>query len=177
MRLSLIALILLTLFTACKQENTCEGWPSGFACYEIINGDKKEYCTTPLLKGWNLISRSNSAEYALELTIQQGYHHLYVSGERKGFFKSGMEYDLNAYNEGNYYPNVFGIAVDQQWFNSSSGLYWYATSGHLTITDADSVAGKISLYAEYTLQSGSDTNDMRSYIVEMENCTVNFNPR
>lgn len=165
------------MIISCKEDLACEGWPDGFKCYEIIDGDKKEYCTVPLLKGWDLVSRSNAAEYALELTIQQGYHHIYLSGEEKGFFKAGTQYNLNAQNSGNYYPNTFGIAVDQQWFNSSSGLYWYASEGSLEITEADSINKSLSLRAEYTLVSGSDSGESRSYEVEITDYSFIFNPK
>ena len=174
--LPIVLLLLLLSFISCKEEPQCEGWPSGFACYETTDGSKKDYCTVPLLKGWNFLSQSFVAAYALEMTIQQGFHHLYLGSPEDGFFVVGDNYNLDDGRVKNS-PLSFNIEVDQQWVNHSSGLYWFVTEGSLTITAADEEKGTVSLEASYTLATAENGGDARSFIVELHDYPFTFNPR
>ena len=174
--LPIVLLLLLLSFISCKEESQCDGWPSGFACYETTDGSKKDYCTVPLLKGWNYTSQTSVAAYALEMTIQQGFHHLYLGSPEGGFFEAGTTYELDN-SRGNLYPLSFNIEVDQQWVNHTSGLYWFATEGNLTITAADVEKGTISLEANYTLYTAENGGNSRSFIVELHDYPFTFNPR
>ena len=172
----LLYLLALTMFS-CKEESECEGWLSGFESYETTDGGNDPFCSTPLLKGWKP-STSNTAAYTLEITVQQGFHHLFINSTEDAFFQVGDEFDLSGTQTSQYFtPNSFWIDTDDQHVIGDI-YYWSPVEGHVVITGADEASGKVSLVAEYTLSRSSDVaRDGRSFRVEINDYAFPFNPR
>ncbi|HCX23710.1 MAG: hypothetical protein CMB80_32620 [Flammeovirgaceae bacterium] len=173
----LVVLFISSLFLSCKEEPECQDWPSGFESYETSGGSNEAFCTSPLLKGWKP-TQSNTAAYTLEITVQQGFHHLFINSSEESFFQEGDELELSGTQASQYYtPNAFWINTDDQHVIGAI-YYWYPKEGTVTILKANDEEGKVSLVAEYTLVNTSVTpNDERSFRVEIDNYAFPFNRR
>lgn len=171
--LSLVGLILIS----CKEEPECQDWVSGFESYETTDGGNEPFCTSPLLKGWKP-SASNTAAFTMEITVQQGFHHLFINSSEDAFFQEGDEYELSGTQVSQHYtPDSFWIETDDQHVIGNI-YYWYPEEGTVTITKAAESTGKVSLVAEYTLVNTSVTpNDVRSFRVKIDDYAFPFNPR